>query len=361
MPDPTPTDFIHIKVKIDGKIEDKAFTFQKRTGALGGVYYEFGKAAKVYRLQELQEEGKKLRQDENHEFWALKVFNFDFRTAQNIATTEKISRYQDLPGLAAANRNVITETKYPEVISKFPEFEYSIVMQWIKGLSWANIIKDKTHITAEQSLRLARTLANVAAGLEFKGLAHCDLANGNFVFSADYDHIELVDLEEMYGPGFQCPNPLPVGSDGSAPFNVVEKGYWGPDADRFAGGMLIAEILCWQFSEVRQASVGDTLFASAEFRRDSKRYKLVSQYLGQINQEGVKPKELVRLFQKVWNSKTYQEYPPLREWQEALGREIIDHHPILFVEPAHSLRTYIGDKNNNNCDWTVWGDPLLNK
>lgn len=317
--------------------EGKTYVFP--SGKLG-VPFEVGKAARVYEIF-----------GSNKTLHALKVFFPQYRSHANAGHANSLSKYKGLGGLAVAERYAIT-SKDQQIIRAFPQFENAILMPWISGESWQNYIIDKVAITAEQSLILAREIANVVSGLESKGLAHCDLSNGNFVFSPDFSRVELVDIEEMYSIDFTAPNPPPVGTDGYAPLLAVQKGYYGPDADKHALGILITEILCWQFPKIREERESSSLFASDEFGHKSKRYKLVKQYLSELqSNDGLNPKRLSDLFDRVWFSRwkdpvqkveqpslknIYDECPSAFEWKDALGTETIN-----IIEKAPALRTSI--------------------
>src|SRR6185369_15686114 len=73
------------------------------------------------------------------------------------------------------------------------------------------------------------------------------------------------------------------------------------DADRFAGAILLVEILVWQFADVRAVREPNSLFASNEFGHKSKRYKLVMQHLQELPDAiGLDKARLGELFERVW-------------------------------------------------------------
>ena len=315
------------------KVNGNTFIFP--SGKLG-VPYEVGKAARVYQIVK---NGSALH--------ALKVFFPEYRTESNAINAQALSNYKHLSGLAVAERDAITG-EHKVILQKYPQFENAILMPWVLGESWQNYILDKKAISFEQGMSLARDLAGTVSKLEANGLAHCDLSNGNFVFSPDFRNVELVDIEEMYAKGFQKPDPLPVGTDGYAPLRVVYDGYFGPEGDRCALGILIVEILCWQFEDVRESREAMSLFASDEFGHKSKRYKLVRKRLSDLpNHDGFKPQRIIQFFDQVWSSRwqpntskeehrsiksMYRQCPTASEWEKALGSQIIiERAPVLQV------------------------------
>ena len=293
-------------------VHGKTYSFTKASGVLGGVLFEVGKAARVYKLWC------------DNKPYALKVFFPEYRSSRHVGNTKQIERYKHLPGLRAAARHCFTKEEYPEIINRFSSFEYAVLMPWIEGRSWSNIVGKKNPVTPEQSLSLARALASALAALDHNQIAHCDISSGNFVFTNDFRDVEFVDIEEIYSDGFIKPKPLPVGSDGYALEWVVNDGYWAVDADKFAAGILITEILCWQFSNVRASAEGDTLFASGEFGHNSKRFKLISQCMSSLPLPNTNLGKLIRLFDKTWHSRTLKECPNIHEWEKALGMPSAD-------------------------------------
>lgn len=311
---PQPGEQIHIHGDL--------YTFPAASGRLGGVPYEVGKAARVYQLTQ----GKQK--------FALKAFFHHYRNPQVGQNSAALAKYSNLCGLSVANRKVILPEKHADLVKKFPAFSHAVLMPWTTGESWVNYISGNKDILPENSVMLARSLAEVLSDLEKHHAAHCDISSGNFVFSPDYKHVELVDIEEMFAEGVSPPNILPVGTEGYAPEIVVQNGYHNLDADRFAGAIMLVEILAWQFADVRAEREPNSLFASGEFGYKSKRYKLVFQRLQDIPDHlGVNKRQLLKLFEQVWFARwidqtqkieqthaqaIMQACPTLQEWRQAL-------------------------------------------
>jgi hypothetical protein len=115
------------------------------------------------------------------------------------------------------------------------------------------ILLKKNPLSAEQSLSLARALTEILVGMEERGLAHCDLSGPNVMLPAlaGGSGIALIDLEGFYAPEMIQPEWI---SSGSAGYTHRKTGgsLWRPEADRFAGAVLLAEMLGWcdAFSQV---------------------------------------------------------------------------------------------------------------
>lgn len=293
--------------------------------------YERGRYGKVYSME--KEDSRN-----GNTPYALKVF---FEPDETIikrtygVKDEKedlkgIYYYGTVRGLTTANRKVINRYQHKVLTARFQSLDNSVLMPRIRGKSWVNILNKNQRITPEQSLSLARAVSSVLLKLEQRRLAHCDICAANFVFSPDFRSIELVDIEDLYSPdidkmfqkGYLRARPKPKGTDGYAPKWVVADGYWGPDADRFAVGILITEILCWQFPDFQQRRSGETLFLSEFFGKKSTGFNQVRQRLAEIRTDGnVDTAKLVDLLIRVWFSKSPDECPFISEWHTALQPE----------------------------------------
>lgn len=143
------------------------------------------------------------------EYHALKVFNHPQTTL--VGKTETLNKYKvfELPGLAAAQRSVINPRldSHKELIQKHPYLKYSVLMPWIGGYTWFEILgdnKDEGKIPAlnrKTSLYYASQLANILASLESRGYAHCDICSNNIILDLKNKAVQLIDIEDMYLPG----------------------------------------------------------------------------------------------------------------------------------------------------------------
>ena len=279
---------------------DKKYHFMETPHAPGVVYAEIGRKAKVYKVKN----GGKA--------YALKAFKPKYRSKEIVENTSRIAKFADVPSLSVANRLVITPDNYPEAIENYPAFAYAVLMPWIEGMSWFNFVSRRTPLKKHESLRLAHQFIDTIVEFEKKGLAHCDLSGGNFVFSEDFCHVELIDIEDMFGYDLIQPTENPVGTKGYVPNWLKAKGAWEAGADRFAASILVCEILGWQSQEIRDASSGDTYFADGEFGHKSKRFRLLNDYLKELHPE------LARLFQAIWYATSLEECPRINEWKDKL-------------------------------------------
>jgi hypothetical protein len=306
--------FTHPNTSIS--IGNNNYSFTPAPGFPDIPYAEVGRRAKVYRLKS------------GNEYYALKVFKYAFRKEESVVNCAAINENKEIPGLKAAERTVLYPKDYPDLVAQYPDFAYAVLMPWMKGESWFNTISQKTAITPENSLKLAKALVAALAGLEQRQMAHCDLSASNFIYSDGFEQVELVDLEEMFGVGLKTPNPIPAGTSGYSPKWIMDKGCWSAGCDRFSTGILVSEILGWRDERVNQTAYGETFFegprptTEGEFGHKSERHALMNQVLGEIH-----PK-LVELFNQVWNANSIEECPRIEDWKKAL-----EDIPILKVGP----------------------------
>lgn len=307
--DPNIGDSIHI--------EGNIYTFIETPGAPDVIYAEIGRKAKVYRVVC------------NQQAFALKTFKPKYRLPELIGSTELLRRYEAVPGLKVAHRTLLTPEKNSDVISKNESFNYSILMPWVEGQSWFNLVTGRVPITTAQSLRLAHALTSAVSELEQRDLAHCDLSSSNFVFSVNFSQVELIDIEDMFGYGLKAPTQKSQGTGGYAPNWMPATGAWEAAGDRFALGILVSEILGWALEDIRMLSEGDAYFASGEAGHKSQRSHILSQHLEQIHPE------LANLFKTVWFSESFEECPRIADWKRVLDS--------LFIQPAISIQPDVLD------------------
>ena len=137
--------------------------------------------------------------------------------------------------------------------------------------------------------------------------------------------VALVDLEGLYAPGMPQPEVLTSGSAGYA-HRTAKEGLWGPRADRFAGAVLLAEMLGFCDEGVCQASWGESYFDPQEMQQDTPRYRTLVAAL-----ERRWGSNVARLFERAWRSDSLLDCPTFGEWLVALPE-----HPVA---QAFSLST----------------------
>ena len=183
---------------------------------------------------------------------ALKVFKPAYRKPTLVLLTDRLAAFAALPGLQVCQRAILTTHQHAALVQTHPELSFSVVMSWVEGPTWFDVINQKHKLTVDQSRQLAGALVNILIGMERSSVAHCDLSGPNvllpiFALSSakakpsSISAIQIVDVEQLYSASLTRPEAIPSGSPGYA-HKTSPSGLWNVEADRFAGAVLIAEI-----------------------------------------------------------------------------------------------------------------------
>ena len=143
----------------------------------------------------------------------------------------------------------------------------------------------------------------------------CDINSDDEVIPRDPLWVELIDVEDIFGP--DMPNPLayPLGSDGyqHREGRTRSEGQWCVAGDRFSSAILLAEMLAWPNPDIRNQCDDEHYFSSTEMqRRSSKRYQLMLSVLNEIGAP------LRNSFEAAWRSNLLAQCPKIMSWQQAL-------------------------------------------
>jgi len=291
-------------------ITSKRYRFTEHPGLPPGSKYAYaqeGRAGVVYQLQR-----------EDGESRALKVFKAQYRQPSLVRLTQTLQTYAEVPGLQVCRRRILTPRDDAALLRQYRELTYSILMPWVNGITWSDVVLVRRPLLPSQSLGLARRLVAVLTGMEERGVAHCDLSSANLIIhglDSETDaapDIALVDIEQLYAPDLERPAVLPGGSPGYA-YAVGSADDWGPDGDRFAGAVLLAEMLAWCDERVQQAAWESSYFEETDLQQPVERYQLLQKVIAA--QWGT---DIASLFQQVWQSKGALECPSFGEWLVAL-------------------------------------------
>lgn len=241
--------------------------------------------------------------------------------------SEHMESYSELPGLQVCKRDVLTPERNGALIGKHPDLLYAVLMPWVQGQTWFDVISDQRQLTAEESLKLARALAGTGSAMEQRGLAHCDMSAPNVMipFFSEVENlgkmsaVELVDVEQMYGSKMDRPDALLAGSPGYAAHRTVHSGLWSSYADRFAGAVIIAEMLSWSDPVIVEKAWGESYFDQHEMQTVSERYYAMRESL-----EKRWGSKLSDLFIRAWESHDLSSCPTFGEWYVALAAVDVD-------------------------------------
>ena len=260
--------------------------------------------------------------------FALKVFKEKYRDPGLVSLSRRLAAFENWPGLAACRRTVLTPTRHRDLLHRQPDLVYAALMPWILGRTWEELVLARQTAGPAQSLAWAESLLTVLVGLEENRLAHCDLSGPNVLIAdptladglapstSEKPQIELVDLEQLFGPGFDMPSVKPAGTPGYC-HRDQGQGLWEPVADRFSGAILMAEMLGWCDARVREGAAGESYFEQAEIHHESPRYRLLRQVLQ--DRWGA---AIVRLLDRAWTSPSLRDCPTFGDWMAALPHQI---------------------------------------
>ncbi|GCE10539.1 protein kinase domain-containing protein [Tengunoibacter tsumagoiensis] len=299
-------------------------TFQPTTKKLlpiGSAFYQFlphpyfeddpeevfvieGGEAFVYKIQHLA----------NKTFYALKVMKRAYRDAYSLEVTRCLAQQINAPGLFLAQRVCLTAKHFPELLRRYPDLEYAVLMPWIEGRTWSGLMLDpigSALYTQSKARYLAIAMAQVLWYLEDRALAHTDIAGSNVILSPDLRQVQLIDLDALYIRGVKPPKKRSRGSPGYQHPHLDERGQYRPEGDRFAGAILLTEMLTWWNPAVRARTPdgSESLFAPAELQRQEQpRWKIVRETLQLMHPS------LLELFDQVWHAQTLEQCPDFGTW-----------------------------------------------
>ena len=289
-----------------------------------------GGRATVYRL------------DSSHSSRALKIFKQMYRTSQVAITAQRLSQYATLTGLGVCNREVLAPTAQGEAPLSESDLEWSVLMPWIEGATWYDILIETDERKRNIDLPTMRTVVqkflNILLEMELNAVTHCDLSPGNILVRFWPPEVDLIDVEEICAAGVPMPEILPKGTPGYT-HRSASDGSWHPYADRFAGAILLCEMICWSDEEFRQHVHGDSFFDPDELQEDTARYQVMYRTLTQLGGS-----ELAKLFEQCWFAENLSDTPAFWEWargmQEYFRKVVSIQPPIkekLQAQLAHTL------------------------
>ena len=250
---------------------------------------------------------------------ALKVFKSHFRHRSLVAQADLLRPFSDLPGLHTCHRAILAPEFHEDLLRQYPDLTYAALMPWIPGRPWSEIVQTRKPLTRQESGALAAALLGILSRLEREDIAHGDLSGSNLIIDGletGVPRVELVDVEQIYAPRLPRPENVPAGSPGYAHATARDRP-WQADIDRFAGTILLVEILGWCDERVRNAAdsqeaidggkpdYGETYFNEDEMQQDCPRYRLLHDVLAERWGGGA-----AALLEQAWFSKMLAECPP---------------------------------------------------
>lgn len=295
-------------------LNGRKYTIGEHPNAPSIPYGQEGRQGVVYLLHAEDRRRKK----------ALKVFRGKFVNPSLVYQTQQISKYAKVEGLLACDRFIVTPQDNKDLLSVEPDLLYAIAMAWIEGPTWMDILLGRQKLTRKQSHNAAYSLAQSLVAMEQRGLAHGDLSAPNVMLPMfgdqaaqvkPVDYVQLVDLEQMYASHLERPEHLPTGSPGYGSTQHPLSAQWGPHADRFAGAVLLMEMLGASSSDFFDAAHGESYFAPDELQTASGRFdRLVEAIRSEWGQA------VSSLCMRAWDSRDLTQCPTFGEWLIELAK-----------------------------------------
>jgi hypothetical protein len=246
------------------------------------------------------------------QLYALKKFKPVYRVDGLTEVNDSLARFAQWRGLEVCARQCLQYGAHDDALNVYPDLEYAVLMPWISGSTWYDIVISETPLTRLEAITFANATAQVLAALEEAGLAHCDIAAPNIIINANTGRAHLIDVEDLYSPGFASPSALPAGTEGYAHLTAHE-GLWKASGDRFAGAVLMAEMAGWHDPRIRKQSDEEHYFGGNEMQQDCPHYQLMFGVLSELHPA------LGDLFEAAWFSPTLEDCPTLKAWGEVLN------------------------------------------
>lgn len=327
---------VNARIHINGK----AYTVGAHPQAPGVPYGQEGRQGTVYLLYSEDKKDKK----------AIKVFRSKFVNPSMVHHTQQLARFKGMAGLWACDRMTVTPQNNTELLSVEPDLLYSVVMPWVEGPTWMDVLLAKKCLTRKQSFSAAFALAHVLTDMEQRGLAHCDLSAPNLILPMlndkikdvrPVDYVQMIDLEQMYSPQLERPEYIPAGSQGYVSQTSTQSLMWGAHSDRFSGAVLMMEMLGSCSDMFMDHAWGESYFAPAEMQSGCERYNELLYILRSHWGEAV-----ASLFARAWGNEELTQCPPFAEWLMELSKieskvmhglrgdsPVIERHEVSKVTP----------------------------
>src|SRR5262245_1568101 len=153
-------------------IDGVVYSVAEHPSAPGMPYGQEGRAATVYQL--VTGNGRR----------AIKAFKSRYQVPSMVTLAERLETFATLSGLQVCKRSVITGRRNRELVKEHPDLSYAVLMPWIEGPTWMEVMLTRYEFSPEQSLSLALALTEILASMEERGLAHCDLSGSNLILPA---------------------------------------------------------------------------------------------------------------------------------------------------------------------------------
>jgi hypothetical protein len=266
----------------------------------------------------------------NNTKYGLKVTREEYGDSHD-ATSEALihTALRSVPGCTwVSQRTTLTEASDSALLREYPVLRNSVLMPWFTMPTWGEFkfyyansqINDFDKYTSQKphnidTQKLAYALARTLASLEEQNLAHRDISDNNCLLDFDRNEIKLIDFEGLYIGQSAAPK---YGSAGSVGYQCHSSynNTWDKTADRFAGALLLCEMLCLPQLFKTHGYLGDAYFNQQEIDdRDSG----CENYTALVHALAAVSPDLESLFKRTWAARKTSDCPSLAEWYQRIA------------------------------------------
>ena len=285
-----------------------------------------GSSATVYKLKRI----------EDNESFALKVFRPEYQDAYSQESYDFLQKkLSDIPAFAwVSQRQRLSATTHATLVAKHPELRNAILMPWIDYPTVSDIRnelrnqkKPSTSTSQNRCLKLAQILADTLCMLEKEGLAHGNISNSNVLVNWELSDLHVIDIEDMFHATLKRPITVSASKGGTPSYRFRDNfTSWHHASDRFAGAILISELLTLDQPDCQEQSAEDSYFTQDDLdERDfngstNERYLVLRENIEQLNGG----QRISKLLEQAWNGVAVAELPTLADWSVLLGKPTYD-------------------------------------
>lgn len=256
--------------------------------------------------------------------WVIKKFNQGCLPPKNYLKNIRKVVPDDPAFISAKKRLILVPDDLRNKPNNYHSFqmarwlENSILMQKAPGKSWKEIsdeIRDgKRKIKKSKRLAIAHNLVNAVNTLEENNCAHRDLSHENIYIDLDDNSVYFVDWDTMYHTSLPYVKNTSCGTSGyRAPWlTASSKKDWQHHSDRFALGILLAEILLMKIDE-RPTKQG-VMFTDEILQQEQDPF--VAQKVQKMYEYS---ENMGDLFLQCLTAKSFAECPVPQQWSDALN------------------------------------------
>ena len=294
--------------------------------------HEFEIGTDVYRCTDVVHTGRnaivlQLRHTQTDALYALKVWRSHATYVPYPVTPEQLTKYLgDVVGYEwLHDRVVLNQIDHADVLQKYPALTHAVLMPWFGSPTWCEFKyfymhpeqPDKQKFFGRDNapqldiLVYARAFAQMLTRMEERHCTHHDLSDSNILLDLQTGRVICVDVEDM-SINKRPKDPTSVLGTPGYQFSSDQESVVN---DRFAGALLLCEMLCLPALKEAGLYDFDGFFTSYEvdMRNTScVRYTALKSALSALSSQ------LAALFVRTWTAANPQDCPAFWEWDVAL-------------------------------------------